>query len=468
LGLIPKGVAKCRIIHNLSAPFRDSINSRIDYVRTSYDKVDGAFRAMQSPCYLAKIDITAFFRHIPLDPADWELMSFRWQGRLFVDTRLNFGQRNAPEISWRFTQYIYAAVQRELPALGLRGWAFVFVCCDDWLVIAEHQVDCRAVWVFLLDLLETLGFAINRLPHKCIPPGTSLTCLGLQFDSSELTISLPAEKVEKALLLVRKVLASVSVTRQQLDSLFGYLSFCSTVVFGGRAFLHGLRRLRFRADGVLRAAHHRVHVNLALREDMRWWNENFELRNGDKRVPIVVHGLPHERCEAYLDARGGSGGVGVFLDGGFVAFTGSECNKLYPTLSPGVTRCVGGGREALPSSEANHWEMFCFVVMLDCFPDVLRNRFVVVRSDSMSACKCVRDLHAGVDSVELAHLTRVVLSKCVELNCRLMPVHIPGVENVLADPLSRSHWSAFGTAANCWVRSAPGHYARDSPFLLSL
>jgi hypothetical protein len=139
----------------------------------------------------------------------------------------------------------------------------------------------------------------------------------------------------------------------------------------GRAFLHGLRRLRFRAAGVLRAARHRVHVNLALKEDMRWWNENLELRNGDKLVPIVAHGLPHERCEAYLDARGGSGGVGVFLDGGFVAFTGSECNKLYPTLSPGVTRCVGGGREALPSSEANHWELFvswlCWIVFPMCY-----------------------------------------------------------------------------------------------------
>jgi hypothetical protein len=62
-------------------------------------------------------------------------------------------------------------------------------------------------------------------------------------------------------MLVRKVLVSSSVTRQQLESLFGYLSFCSTVVFGGRLFLHGLRRLRFRADGGVRATRHHVHVS---------------------------------------------------------------------------------------------------------------------------------------------------------------------------------------------------------------
>lgn len=91
------------MIHNYRAPFHDSISSHIDYVRTSYAKVEGAFRAMRAPCFLAKIDLTAVFRHIPLSPADWELVSFRLNGKLFVDTRLNFCQRNAPEISWRFT-----------------------------------------------------------------------------------------------------------------------------------------------------------------------------------------------------------------------------------------------------------------------------------------------------------------------------------------------------------------------------
>ena len=117
---------------------------------------------------------------------------------------------------------------------------------------------------------------------------------------------------------------------------------------------------------------------------------------------------------------------------------------------------MGGGKWSQPSSEANHWELFAFFVMLDVFPDLLRNRFVVIRSDSMCACKCVRDLHAGVDCVELAHLTRAVLSKCVVLNCRLVPLHILGVDNTLADPLSRGDWQRFGQCACTWVRKHSG------------
>eukprot|EP00892_Ulva_mutabilis_P007669 jgi/Ulvmu1/5274/UM022_0068.1 len=86
LGLIPKGEDKVRIIHDFSAPTGGSINDRIDDVRLGYDKVDAAYAAMWPGCWMAKIDISAVFRHIPLDPADWELIAFRWGGRVYVDT----------------------------------------------------------------------------------------------------------------------------------------------------------------------------------------------------------------------------------------------------------------------------------------------------------------------------------------------------------------------------------------------
>lgn len=142
-----------------------------------------------------------------------------------------------------------------------------------------------------------------------------------------------------------------TVSRRQLDSLFGYLNFCSTVVFAGRAFQHGVRRLRFHCDGALRAARQHVHVNAMLRVDLASW-ECVELYSSDGRVPMVAAGVEHEQIEAYID-RGGSGGVGMFVGGGILGLTGEECNKLFPgqvdgvsqlLASPGVRREVNGGR----------------------------------------------------------------------------------------------------------------------------
>ena len=58
-----------RIIHGFSSPAADCLNAHIDYCKTGYDRVDAAFAALKPRFFMAKIDISAFFRHIPIDPA---------------------------------------------------------------------------------------------------------------------------------------------------------------------------------------------------------------------------------------------------------------------------------------------------------------------------------------------------------------------------------------------------------------
>ena len=89
------------------------------------------------------------------------------------------------------------------------------------------------------------------------------------------------------------------------------------------------------------------------------------------------------------------------------------------------------------SVEVNHWEMCAFVVLLDSFGNCFRDKFVVVESDGMSDCRCVRDLtqSTALDSPPHAALTRQFLGLCVRLSC---PVIIPGVDNVRAEHLTVS------------------------------
>ena len=465
LGLIPKPSARTvRIIHDFSSPAWDCINAHIDYLRTGYERVDAAFAALRPRSFMAKIDISAFFRHIPMDPADWGLLAFRWDGKVFVDTRLNFGSRNAPECAMRFSEAVMWAVRQHLAELGGSGTCEVFVVCDDWLVVAESEAFCHTVWRLIIGLLQRLGFTVNEAPHKCIAPTWVLVWLGLELDSEHMTVRLPADKVSKALECVSAALAAKKLTRRQLDSLFGYLSYCSSVVYGGRAFLHGLRRLRFRgglAERGARAGHHHVYVNRFLRLDLCWRLENLVLRNGDCRIPIVSMRLEHREEGIMIDARGGDGGVGLWANGGFAGFTGEQCNALYPAGG----EIVSPGNWEPPSRDGNDWEMFGYVMFLDVFPLVVQNKFVVFESDSMTASSGVRDLTVHIDSPRRAGLTRLFLSMTVRLNVRVLPRHVRGVDNVYADPLSRNDYSRFGQCANDWCAS--NGFGR-SPFLASL
>jgi hypothetical protein len=364
----------------------------------------------------------------------------------------------------RFSNTVMWAVQQELAAAGDVS-VDVFVVCDDWLVVAESEAVCRRVWLLIIAMLQRLGFTVNTAAHMCIAPTWVLTWLGLELDSERMTVRLPAEKVAKALAVVREVLASKKVSRRLLDSVFGYLSYCSAVVHGGRAFLHGLRRLRFRggfeASGA-RAAHHRVYVNAYLRLDLLCGCAAWSCATGTG----VFRSF---RCERSIgrkasiaqDARGGSGGVGIFVNGGFLGLTGAGCNRHYPAGG----HLVSPGCWATPSVEANHWEMFAFCVFTDLFPMVAVNKYIVVFSDSMSAMKCVRDLSVALDSPQLADLTRRFLMMTVLVTVGVLPRHVRGVDNVLADPLSRDAYSKFGAVANAWSQERGFAW---SPFLASL
>ena len=104
---------------------------------------------------------------------------------------------NAPEVAWRFAMVILWHVQQLLAERKLRERLHVSVVCDDWLIIALTEAACRAAWQLIIEVLQELGFTVNMEPHKLIAPCHSLVRLGLQLDSTNMTVALPAAKVQK-------------------------------------------------------------------------------------------------------------------------------------------------------------------------------------------------------------------------------------------------------------------------------
>lgn len=134
-----------------------------------------AYVARYPGCFMAKIDIKAFFRHISTDPIDWPLLCSQWdfgQGtELIVDTRIPFGLRHAPEICCRFSGVVLGILRRRLLRRGCRIGHDVQVSnvVDDWLVLALDEAICRAVWHDLCFVLRELGFALSakKLQGPC-------------------------------------------------------------------------------------------------------------------------------------------------------------------------------------------------------------------------------------------------------------------------------------------------------------
>ena len=68
-GLVQAG---WRRVHDYFFPPGGSVNDRVNYLNLHYDKMDAVltYAVRHLRCFMAKIDIKAFFRHIGTDPSD--------------------------------------------------------------------------------------------------------------------------------------------------------------------------------------------------------------------------------------------------------------------------------------------------------------------------------------------------------------------------------------------------------------
>ena len=103
--MVPKDhqPGKFRLIIDLSAPVGGSVNEAINSNLTSltYPRVEDAVRLIKSAgpgAFMAKLDLKAAYRHVPVHPDDQSLLAIRWGGTTYLDTALLFGLCSAPKL----------------------------------------------------------------------------------------------------------------------------------------------------------------------------------------------------------------------------------------------------------------------------------------------------------------------------------------------------------------------------------
>ena len=118
-----KDMGDRRIILDLSFPMGRAVNDGMikdNYLgfqaKLSFPKVDDfAFRifSIGTDCMMFKVDLSRYFRQLPLDPGDYSLIGYIVAGKLYFDKVLPMGMRTAPYIAQRVTNAI-AYIHRKL------------------------------------------------------------------------------------------------------------------------------------------------------------------------------------------------------------------------------------------------------------------------------------------------------------------------------------------------------------------
>ncbi len=310
LGAIPKKNGKWRVIMHLSAPPGTSINdhiSRDDYSLT-YSSVDDAVRILSQlgrGALMAKADLRAAFRMVPVHPEDWDRLGIFWRGCYYVDTRLPFGLRSAPFLFNQYAEALLWIIQHNYSIHHSIHYL------DDYFFAASPASSlCQIHIGQFLTACQRLGVPVAM--DKLEGPTTCLTFLGIQLDSNSQQLRLPDEKLFELQTLISSWLGRRKTTKRKLLSIIGKLAFAARVVPAGRLFLRRMIDLASTAKQL----HHRIRLTHEARADLEWWHSFLPSWNGVAMF-LDPDWTPAEDMELFTDASG-TLGYGAYYNGSWL------------------------------------------------------------------------------------------------------------------------------------------------------
>ena len=412
MGVVPKKEeGKFRRIHHLSYPEGLSVNDHIAKSSKSvqYQTVDDAvcsvYRVGRS-CWMAKTDIQSAYRIVPVHPEDYRLLGMTWKGKFYYDKCLPMGCASACAIFQRFSGALKQA------AIDTSSCQEVVHVLDDFLFLSSSEEACSVQLDEFLGMCASLGVPMS--PEKTEKPARVMVFLGIEIDTVGRELRLPLQKVRDCQEVIQSFLCRAKATLREFQSLVGKLQFACCVLVPGRAFL---RRLIDRTIGIV-SPFHNIRVTAECKEDLRVWLSVLREYNG-RTMFLEERWTRYDQVRMYTDASG-SIGYGALLGS-------SWCQGKWPLewCERGITF-----KEMVPILMAlKLWGCRLQDKRLVCYTD---NMAVMAALNSMT-CKCPHTMW----------LLRRIVAVCMRHNVLLSAVHVPGVDNGLADALSRFQVDRF-------------------------
>ena len=420
LFLVPKKGGSLRLIIDLSR-----LNKFLIVPRFKMESVWDIAVGLIPGLWACTIDLEDAYHSVPVADFFQRFLAFVVDGVVYVFTHLPFGLAVAP---WAFTRVI-----RPIKGFCHRMGLLVHSYLDDFLLLNLTSEGLQEDTAYLLELFQCLGLTVNVRKSR-LTPSRSLVYLGVQFHLDSLTLALPVSKVLSIRRLCRRCLSLTFMSRRNLEHLVGTLNFAA----------------QFLPLGVLR-----------LRPLVAWMNACSSPNSRDLPVP-----LDHSFRVA----------VEVWLGADFLGAS-VPMSLPHPALQLMTDASLyGWGGVLLPQSVSGVWppsfqgmsinwlELMAVKLSLEHFAPLLRGQCVLLLSDNVTSVACL-ERQGTYRSDTLMSLSRDILVFCQELSISLVPRHLSGDLNTLADRQSRlgpvgAEWS-LDAETFLWLSRLAGPFQVD-------
>ena len=446
LSEIPKGEdsGKFRLIFNLSYGGSCSVNSSIpeelgSVVYPSFEDVVQKINAVGvGRVWFGLHDVVDAFRHLPIRQDQWKYLVSSWPSAngkqdFFVDTCLCFGVRTGPSIYHKFG----AAV--EFLLVKLAGCEVIRMTDDHmFLAISAHLLE------MMLGRAERL-FGFLRIPWS-LPKrvGATRACkfLGYWWDAEADLVSLHPSRVTKMLVKLEALMIQPWVCAHDVRKLVGLLVWASKVLPYGRIMNLPLHRALARAGATsVRASMARTiyfQLDSDAMDSVIWWitlchRHQSSPRTVGRKISTFFLPPPTPLVTAHCDASG------VAL-GGWVGRDWFQVKVPdHITVGAGVNTSGPPAGQVVYSSTLAEAAGALATVLI--FGDAAANSHMLIKSDSNDLVEAWRT--GSTRAPGLARYLAAIALACSHRGIVLTLEHIMGVENGIADAISRSLMQRF-------------------------
>ena len=405
-----------RVIINLK-----KLNPFVTYAHFKMDNKNMAARLMTQNCYMASVDLRQAYYMIPMAAEHRKFLKFHWNNELLQFTALPNGLACAPRQFTKLMKPVFAKLRQE----GHNCLGYI----DDSFIVGLDKFSCESAVQRMVQIIQELGFIIHPV-KSVLSPVQRLTFLGFIFDSVNMTVELTPDKKEIIKKACTVILNLTKPSIQVVSELLGLMVAYNEGVELGPLHYRDLERDKIRGLKLSRGnynAHMQISSGGVL--DIEWW-----LNNVDTATKAVWRDVPS------------------------IVVTTDASKKGWGAVMMGQE---AAGQWSLDESEQQHinvLELKAGLFGLKSLCKNMKDTAIMLRMDNSTAVAYVNKM-GGSKSEACDFVAKEIWSWGIEINIWLTASHIPGINNSIADGLSRGEstnkeWSldenTFKKLSNLW------------------
>ena len=394
LFLQPKPGGKWRPILDLSP-----VNQYVTPMPFKMETAATVMAALSPGEWATSLDLTDAFFHIPIAAVSRKYLRFHTAKGAFQFRALPFGLTTAPAVFTRVTK----CVGKMARAASMR----LHLYFDDWLSNHPIPATLASQTQWLVALVARLGLVVNEDKSEPIPAQTFIF-VGILFNLVQGMARPAPHRVEKFLILIQQFLRADTLPASKWQQLLGHMASLEKLVARGRLHMRPFQdHLRGSWNQLTDRPTVLVSIPQLLQQELQWWGYRPRLELG---VSIVQ---PVPDLTLFTDASHNGWGA-----------------HLLDRRASGIWTDQDLGRHI------NWLELQAVFLALRRFLPLVREKTVQIMTDNTTVVGQLRN-QGGTKSRELTLLTRQLLEWTDSHQMVLVPRHIPGKANILADQLSR-------------------------------